>query len=159
MLRRVLLASRYLMVVPVVGSLLLTAGAVAMGLGGIVLRGQKLVLEGDFSLRAAKAFSVTVVETIDLFLVAAVGYITAVGLYRLFISNTEDHLLDRVRIETLNDLESKIIGVVIAALAVTFLGKVVEALDPMAVLQMGLGIALVIAGLCLYVRLAGTTGR
>ena len=77
----------------------------------------------------------------------SLGYITAVGLYKLFISQQEEQLLKRIKIESLVDLESKIIGVVVAALAVSFLGSTVENADPMSVFHSGIGIALVIGAL------------
>ena len=84
------------------------------------------------------------------------GYITAVGLYKLFISQQEEQLLKRIKIESLVDLESKIIGVVVAALAVSFLGSAVEAPEPLSVFHTGIGIALVIGALCLFTKVTGS---
>lgn len=56
---------------------------------------------------------------IALFLVGALGYITAVGVYNLFFSS-EEPFLHRIKIEKLKDLEDKISGVAVAALAVAF---------------------------------------
>ena len=96
--------------------------------------------------------SLAVIEIIDLFLVGTVAYIAAVGLYKLFISNTEIELPMRLKIEGLKDLENKIIGVVIAALAVTFLGQAVNADQPETLLHFGGGIALVVAALAFFMR-------
>ena len=119
-------ACRYILVIPVVGCIVLTLGAVIMGLGRIVISGADLVRKGNFSPKAAKTMSLAVIEIIDLFLVGTVAYITAVGLYKLFISSEEIQLPMRLKIEGLKDLEDKIIGVVIAALAVGFLGQAVK---------------------------------
>ncbi len=89
---RFLAACRFLLVVPVVGCILLTAGVVIMGLGRIVTSGVKLVQAGDFSAKAAKIMSLAVIEIIDLFLIGTVAYIAAVGLYKLFIGGTEIQL-------------------------------------------------------------------
>lgn len=120
---RFLAACRYLLVIPVVGCVILTAGTVIMGIIRIVTAGAKLVRAGDFSAKTAKIMSLAVIEIIDLFLVGAVAYITAVGLYRLFISNRQIGLPTRLKINSLKDLEDKIIGVVVAALAVAFLDR------------------------------------
>ena len=96
--------------------------------------------------------AVSVIQAIDLFLVGALGYITAVGLYKLFISQQEEQLLKRIKIESLNDLERKIIGVVVAALAVALLGSSVDVKDAMTVFHSGIGIALVIGALCLFTK-------
>ena len=103
--------------------------------------------------------SVTVIETIDLFLVAALGYITAVGIYKLFVSQEEEQLLKRVKIEKLADLEYKIVGVVVAALAVAFVGDMAEFTQTQDILQAGCGIALVIGALCLFTKFSDAAER
>jgi uncharacterized membrane protein YqhA len=103
------LPCRYLLIVPVVGCLLITAGTVIMGIVRIVTAGAKLVRAGDYSAKAAKIMSLTVIEIIDLFLVATVAYIAAAGLYKLFISKTQIELPTRLKISSLKDLEDKII--------------------------------------------------
>lgn len=155
MLRNLLVISRFLLVIPVIGSLLLTVCVLVMGLGVILVRGWELLNNPEFSLKTAKVLSITVIETIDLFLVGALGYITAVGIYKLFISQEEEQLLKRIKIEKLDDLESKIIGVVVAALAVGFLGHAVETDEAQTIFYGGVGTALVIGALCLFMKFGG----
>jgi uncharacterized membrane protein YqhA len=107
-----LAACRYLLIVPVVGCIILTAGTVLMGIIRIGTAGVKLVSSGDYSAKAAKIMSLAVIEIIDLFLVATVAYITAAGLYKLFISNTQIELPTRLKINSLKDLEDKMSGFV-----------------------------------------------
>ena len=154
MLKRILELSRFLLVIPVIGSLLLTVSVVVMGLGLILVRGWELLANPTFDEGTAKYLSLSVIQAIDLFLVGSLGYITAVGIYKLFVSQKEEQLLKRVKIEKLADLENKIIGVVVAALAVGFLGHALEAADALTTLYAGVGIALVIGALCLFVRLS-----
>ena len=158
MLHKFLAACRFLLVLPVIGCVLLTAGVVFMGIGRIVTAGVALVQAGDFSAKAAKTMSLAVIEIIDLFLVGTVAYIMAIGLYKLFISSEEIQLPIRLKIERLKDLEDKIIGVVIAALAVGFLGQAVNTDQPETLLHYGGGIALVIAALAIFMR-QGSTKR
>ena len=155
MLKRILEISRFLLVLPVIGSLLLTVAVVVMGLGLILARGWDVLQNPEFNDKLAKVLSVSVIQAIDLFLVGALGYITAVGLYKLFISQQEEQLLKRIKIEKLADLENKIIGVVVAALAVAFLGQAVDAEDAQSILYKGVGIAMVIGALCLFVKFSG----
>jgi uncharacterized membrane protein YqhA len=131
---------------------LLTAGAVLMGFGRILTSASGLIREGNFSPKASKTLSVAVIEIIDLFLVGTVAYITAVGLYTLFIGKVDVGLPMRLKIEKLKDLEDKIIGVVIAALAVGFLGQAVTTQAPETLLNYGGGIALVVAALAFFMR-------
>jgi uncharacterized membrane protein YqhA len=155
MLLRFLSACRFLLVVPVVGCVLLTAGVVLMGLGRIVTAGVQLAQAGDFSAKAAKTMSLAVIEIIDLFLIGTVAYITAVGLYKLFIGGAEIQLPMRLQIESLKDLEDKIIGVLVAALAVAFLGHAAGGDEASALLSYGGGIALVIASLAFFTSQGG----
>jgi hypothetical protein len=126
---RYLAACRYLLIIPVIGCILLTAGAVLMGIVRIVTAGAALLHAGDYSAKAAKIMALAVIEIIDLFLVGTVAYITAAGLYRLFI--------------------------IVAALAVAFLGQAAGSDEPAALLNYGGGIALVIAALAFFMSYGG----
>lgn len=148
---RFLAACRLLLVIPVVGCIFLTAGVVIMGIGRIWTGGQVL-FSGDFSAKASKKLSLAVIEIIDLFLIGTVAYIAAIGIYKLFISTVEIELPMRLKINTLKDLEDKILGVLVAALAVAFLGQAAGADTPEALLNYGGGIALVIAALAFFMR-------
>ena len=159
MLRKLLILGRYLLVIPVISSLLLTVGVVVMGAGLIFERGWNLVTNGEFSTKSAKLMSITVVQTIDFFLVGALGYITAVGIYCLFITTDNEQLLKRIKIENLKDLEDKIFGVVVAALAVAFLGLASDSEQMLEVFYAGIGISLVIGSLCLFMYFSGKSDK
>ncbi|TDJ45697.1 MAG: hypothetical protein E2O52_06225 [Gammaproteobacteria bacterium] len=96
-----LMLCRYILVIPVIGCVLLAIGVLIMGVGRIVTSAVNLVQLGDFSAKAAKTMSLAVIEIIDLFLIGTVAYITALGLYRLFISTTDVELPMRLKIDTL----------------------------------------------------------
>lgn len=63
------------------------------------------------------------IKIIDIFLVATVFYIISLGLYELFIARAP--LPGWVEIRDLDDLETKLLGVVVIALAVLVLGQAV----------------------------------
>jgi uncharacterized membrane protein YqhA len=159
MMTRVLSACRYLLILPVVGCLLLTLGVVVMGLGRIFTAGAAAIQKGDFSAKAAKTMSLAVIEIIDLFLIGTVAYIAAVGLYRLFIGKLEVELPMRLKIDSLKELEDKIIGVLVAALAVAFLGHAAGGDEASALLNYGGGIALVIAALAYFTSQGGKSAK
>ena len=156
-MQKLLVASRFLIFLPVIGSLLLMVGVVVMGLGVVLTQGWNLLKQGDFSPKGAKQLTLTVIESIDMFLVGAISYIVAVGLYKLFISQDDEQILKHVKIKKLADLENKIIGVVVVAMAVAFLGKATDAVDALAVLQGGVGVAAVIFALCLFLKFSAAT--
>ncbi|MFN9714944.1 MAG: YqhA family protein [Planctomycetota bacterium] len=152
MLRQLLEISRYLMILPIVGSLILMLSVVISGLGMVLVKEWELVQQGEYSERTAKQLTLTVIEAIDMFLVGAISYLIAVGLYSLFIGDKEDPLFKRFEIGSLADLENKVIGVVVVAMAVGFVGKASDAPGAVAVMQIGAGIAVVIVALAVFVR-------
>ena len=152
MIAKFLAACRYLLVIPVLGCVIMTAGAVVMGFGRIITSVKRLQALGGFSPKASKLVSIAVIEIIDLFLVGTIAYITAIGLYKLFIDKKKIELPIRIKINSLNDLENKIIGVIIAALAVAFLGNAAGTEDHSSILYYGGGIAMVIAALAFFLK-------
>ncbi len=152
MIAKFLIASRYLLVIGVLGSIIMAVGTVIMGFGRIVTSLKRLEEMGGFSPKASKLMAIAVIEIIDLFLVATIAYITAIGLYRLFIDKKNIQFPIRIKINSLNDLENKIIGVIIAALAVAFLGTASGTADHYAILNYGGGIAMVIAALAFFLK-------
>ncbi len=151
-MKKIIMVCRHLIVVPVVGSILLAVGASIMGFGRIIASAINLYQYGDFSVKSSKMMGTSIIEIIDLFLIATVAYITGVGLWMLFIADKEDELPFRLKIKTLKDLEHKIIGVLVVVLAVSFLGQVSEAEDFTQILYYGAGTALVIGSLALFMR-------
>lgn len=151
-MKRVLRVSRYLIGFAVIGSLLLTAAMMLMGIGRIVKEGIERLQIMAFLAKTAKEVSVLAIEVIDLFLVGTVSYVTAVGLYKLFLSKDEVELPVKLNINSLTDLENKIIGVIVAALAVSFLGHTFSD-SPEELLSYGGGVALVIAALGFFMNM------
>ena len=86
----------------------------------------------------------------QLFPIGTVLYITAIGLYHLFIEEVELH--GWLKIDSTEELEMSLIGVTVVVLAVSFLGMVFTA-EPAVLLQLGVAIALPIAALALFVGL------
>ena len=90
------------------------------------------------------------VEYVHLFLVGTVLYITAVGLYQLFIQ--EIQFPKWLKIDSTEELETNLIGVTVVVLAVNFMGAVFVG-GSENLLQFGAGIALPIAALGLFIGL------
>lgn len=153
---RVLAATRYLIVVPILG--LLLAAALFFVLGGIGLVRQLIevlvgFLGGVAHTRGEVEKGVVifeVVEYVHLFLVGTVLYITAVGLYQLFVG--EIKFPRWLKIDSTEELETNLIGVTVVVLAVNFMGAVFVG-EREFLLPYGAGIALPIAALGLFVGL------
>ena len=65
------------------------------------------------------------IEVIDLYLIGTVFYITALGLYELFIDD-QVPTPGWLHITHLNDLKGKLLGVAVVIMAVLFLGHLVS---------------------------------
>jgi uncharacterized membrane protein YqhA len=105
------------------------------------------VFEGDLH---STHLTVEFLEIVSAMLKAVVFYIIGVGLYSLFVAPL--NITISLGVQTLYDLESKIVSVVVVILGVTFLQHFIQWKDPIATLQFGGAMALVVAPLVLFQR-------
>ena len=106
--------------------------------------------------KSVKLLAISFIEVIDILLLGTVFYIIALGLYELFI----DEQLPTpswLQITQLDDLKSRLIGVVVVILAVVFLGQVVEWEEGRDILFLGAAIALVIVAITFFLGWRGKT--
>lgn len=89
-------------------------------------------------------------EIVSLMLKAVVFYIIGVGLYSLFVSPL--NITVSLGVQTLSDLESKVVSVVVVILGVTFLEHFVQWKEPLATLQFGGAMGMVVAALVFFQR-------
>lgn len=158
---RFLSGTRFLVIVPILG--LALAAGVFFVFGGFQLislivtslidyvSGTYVQPHGD-----EVPFVIQVVEHVHTFLIGTVLYITAVGLYQLFIDEVEFH--GWLKIDSTEELEMNLIGVTVVVLAVNFL-TVVYTRDLSGLMEYGVGIALPIAALSLFVGLRTWSSR
>lgn len=152
MIRRVLSSSRYVVLIAV-GSIL--AASLALLIYEAVVVGKTLiqvVIEGQASPKASKALAASLIEAIDVFLIAIVAYITSLGLYSLFVDDSLP-LPGWLVVRNLDDLKAQLISVVVAVLAVLFLQEAVERAGDLDLLKLAAAISLVIGALTLFLRL------
>lgn len=112
----------------------------------IVWQAWAAALQGDH----AATLSVQFLEIVIVMLEAVAFFLIGVGLYSLFIAPL--NLAVALGVETLNDLEERVISVVVAVLAVTFLQRFIRWQDPLGTLQFGIALALTVASLVLFQR-------
>ncbi len=92
--------------------------------------------------------TVQFLELVSLMLKAVVYYIIGIGLYSLFIAPL--NVTVALGVETLNDLETKVVSVVIVIMGVTFLEHFILWEEPLQTLQFGGALALVVGSLVLF---------
>ena len=148
-MQRVLTASRYLILIAVVGSF--AAATTILLYGGLEVI--ELIVEtlqtADVSSKGAKTLALAFIEMVDLFLLGTVFYIIALGLYELFIDDLPT-LPKWLVIHNLDDLKDKLIAVIIVMMGVLFLGQVITWDGERNLLNLGGAIALVIVALTYF---------
>ena len=104
------------------------------------------------TLQGAEApnLSVEFLGVVSVMLEAVVFFLVGVGLYSLFIAPL--NLAVALGVETIHDLEERVISVVVAVLAVTFLQHFIRWEEPAQTLQFGAALALTVASLVLFQR-------
>jgi uncharacterized membrane protein YqhA len=112
-----------------------------------VWRAWEQVMHGE--LRSTR-LTVQFLEIVSAMLKAVIFYMIGVGLYSLFISPL--NLTVSLGVQTLNDLESKIISVVVVILGVTFLEHFIAWEAPLVTLEFGAAMALAIVSLVYFQR-------
>jgi len=152
-LRSLLNASRFMVLAAVLGSLAGAAALFAYGLVDTVVVIARTLASGEVSTKGAKALMLYFIEIFDLFLLGTVMLIMALSLYELFI-DTDLKLPSRLQIHTFEDLKTNLVTVVIAVMAVTFLGQIVSWNGESDLVGLGIAVALVIAALNIYLWIA-----
>ena len=152
-------ATRYLIIIPIVG--LGLAAAVFFVFGGIglirFLIESLAVLVGLAEPHAEELpFVIEVVEFVHTFLIGTVLYITSIGFYQLFIKEID--FPGWLKIDSTEELETSLIGVTVVVLAVNFLAVVFTG-DNVDLLSQGAGIALPIAALGMFLGLRAWGAR
>lgn len=154
MLRHALGLSRYIVLIPVIGTFV---ASIALMIHEAVVIGQavfNLLQERSLSPRAGKDIAVAMLEAVDVFLISIVAYIISLGLYVLFID--ESLRLPRwLKIHDLDDLKSHLVSIVIAVLAVLFLREAVARAGDLDLLKLAAALALMIAALTFFLMMRG----
>lgn len=156
MFNRILANSRYLILLPVILSLV---GAIAVLVYSSVATFSSVIAffqSNDYSAQGLKDVAVAALTLIDLILLGTVLYIVALGLYELFI---DPHLPtpEWLHIESLDSLKEKLIGTITVLLLVSFLAAVTDWKTGADIAFYSIAIGAVIAAVALLLWVQGTT--
>ncbi len=137
-------SSRYVIILGIVGTFLASLALFIFGLAGILVAvWEGLSAASPFGYDNLKELSIVLIQAIDIFLLATVIYIIALGLYELFIDESLD-LPNWLEVRTLDDLKGRLLGVIVVILPVTFLGKLVEWRQGQDIFWLGLAVGAVL---------------
>lgn len=147
MIRRFLVSTRYIMIIPIIGSFLAAVVILIFDLIEVFKVVYEVIAKAlpssDISI---KEIAIDSIQVIDLFLLGTVLYIISLGLYELFIDETLP-LPNWLRVHTLDDLKASLLGVIVILLAVTFLANVVSWNGTSDILALGIAVGLVLFAL------------
>lgn len=144
-MKKILGLTRYAVVVPafasIIGALLL------MGQGSIEM--VTVVINALTDSASLKETIVEVLTAVDAILLGTVLLVIGYGLYELFI-DAEIEVPLWLRVDNLDDLKSKLIGVVVAIVAVVFVGVFVDSSRSQDVISYGVGAGALVVGLAIF---------
>ena len=138
-------------------------GLILVGIAAVFVAGSLMLLYSAFEavamavrlvvpggeMAGKDAIMLTGIKLVDLVLLATVLYIVAAGLYELFIDSDLD-LPPWLKIEDIDDLKHKLIGVVITVIGVVFMGNILSWKGEGSILQLGIGVAAVVLALSYF---------
>lgn len=143
--RRAIELTRFLVAIPAIGSII--GSMVLMVIGAIDVVSSIVSLVDSQS--PTKDAIINILTAVDTLLLATVLLVIGYGLYELFV-DPKITLPPWLEIRSLDDLKSKLIGVVVAIIAVFFLGVLVEGRPAEDVLLVGAGAAALVIALAAF---------
>ncbi len=149
-MRKILGYTRYAVVVPAVASMIGALLLMVQGSIAILAVVFKAIVEGSY----LKVTIVDVLTAVDAILLGTVLLVIGYGLYELFVDDLLE-VPDWLQVKNLDDLKSKLIGVVVAIIAVVFVGVFVDANRAEDVVAYGVGAGALVAGLALFAYATG----
>jgi uncharacterized membrane protein YqhA len=144
-MKRLMSVTRYAVFVPALASIIGALLLMAQGSYEMVMAFIDTVSEGS----SLKQTIVDVLTAVDAILLGTVLLVIGYGLYELFIDAELDVPM-WLRVDDLDDLKSKLIGVVVAIIAVVFVGVFVDSNRKSDVLSYGVGAGALVVGLAIF---------
>jgi uncharacterized membrane protein YqhA len=144
-MNRILARARYAVFIPAIASIL---GALLLMFQGSVAMVQTII---DVVTERTK-LKLTIVEiltAVDAILLGTVLLVIGYGLYELFIDEDLD-VPPWLQVQDLDDLKSKLIGVVVAIISVIFVGVFVDINRAADVISYGVGAGAMVTGLAVF---------
>lgn len=151
MIKYLLNRTPFFVLIAVAGSMLGSVALILYGGAEAVMTIVHFIEAPAIDSKGAKVLALAFIEIIDLFLLGTVFLIISLGLYSLFIDK-DLRLPSWLVIQTLDDLKSKLLGVVVVVMAVLFLGQVVSWDGQRDLLGFGVAIGAVIIALTWFLK-------
>jgi uncharacterized membrane protein YqhA len=144
-MKRIMGLTRYAVFVPAIASIIGALLLMAQGSWAMLMA----IIDSVSSGYGLKETIVEVLTAVDAILLGTVLLVIGYGLYELFIDADLDVPM-WLRVNDLDDLKSKLIGVVVAIVAVVFVGVFVDSNRASDVISYGVGAGALVAGLAIF---------
>jgi uncharacterized membrane protein YqhA len=144
-MRKILGLTRYAVLIPSIASIIGALLLMAQGSISIMI----VIVDAVLNDAYLKDTIVDVLTAVDAILLGTVLLVIGYGLYELFV-DTRLEVPAWLQVRDLDDLKSKLIGVVVAIIAVVFVGVFVDTNRAADVVSYGLGAGALVAGLALF---------
>ena len=144
-MKTILGLTRYAVIVPALASIL--GALLLMAQGSIEM--VTVLIDAVSNTSSLKESIVDVLTAVDAILLGTVLLVIGYGLYELFI-DAELPVPLWLRVDDLDDLKSKLIGVVVAIIAVVFVGVFVDSNRSADVISYGVGAGALVVGLAFF---------
>ena len=144
-MNRILAATRYIAIIPAIAAIL---GAILLMVQGSVAMMQ-VIIDVISDGTKLKITIVEVLTAVDAILLGTVLLVIGYGLYELFIDEDLEVPV-WLQVHDLDDLKSKLIGVVVAIISVIFVGVYVDADRASDVISYGVGAGALVVGLAIF---------
>lgn len=144
-MRRLIEISRFAVTLPAIASLIGGIVLMVLGSAGILTATIHTVIRRS----PLKETIVSILTSVDAILLGTVLLVIGYGLYELFV-DTNLEVPQWLEINTLDDLKAKLIGVIVAIIAVIFVGVLVDAKSANDVMYYGAGAGAVIVALAAF---------
>jgi uncharacterized membrane protein YqhA len=148
-IRAITTSSKWLFGLAVIGTAMISVYLFVVGFIVVFTTIANSLMSAQFDMHTLNTFLATFIKIIDIFLVATVFYIIALGFYELFIAKAP--LPGWLKICSLDDLKTKLLGLAIIALAVVLLGEALTWDGTADILSFGLAISAGIAAISVYI--------
>jgi uncharacterized membrane protein YqhA len=145
MMKQLFGVTRYAVVIPSLASILGALLLMAQGSVEMVF----VIIDAISNQSTLKESIVEVLTAVDAILLGTVLLVIGYGLFELFIDDELPVPL-WLRVNDLDDLKSKLIGVIVAIIAVVFVGIFVDANRSKDVLSYGVGAGALVVGLAIF---------
>jgi len=144
-MRKIVGLTRYTVFIPALAAMIGALLLMAQGSIAIIVA----VINSLRQFTPLKDVIVEVLTAVDGILLGTVLLVIGYGLYELFV-DTEIEVPAWLQIKDLDDLKSKLIGVVVAIIAVVFVGVMVDSTRASDVVSYGVGAGALVLGLAVF---------